>query len=75
METKTEQPSNMVTSQLDATWAAVLAEAIRRGACVDCLRASDWQSFNSEHEVLRERVKFVKHLGACPRRRRQGGRR
>jgi hypothetical protein len=51
----------------DEVWAAARAEAERRGACITCLRHSDWRSFDNEYPEVRKRVRFVRHRGECPR--------
>ena len=49
-------------------WAQVSAEAEKRGACISCLRASDWESYGNPWNAKPEgRAKFVRHRGACPR--------
>ena len=51
-------------------WAAVAAEAERRGACLACLRASAWESYGNPWNARPEgRARFVKHRGPCPARR------
>lgn len=50
-------------------WAVVADEAERRGACVDCLRRSDWESYGNPWNPPERpdgRAKFVRHRGACP---------
>lgn len=50
-------------------WSEVRAEAEHRGACVACLRASDWRSYGNPWNAKPDgRAKFVRHRGACPRR-------
>ncbi len=56
----------------DETWSAARAEAERRGACIECLRASCWRDFGSQYnppERPHGRARLVRHRGECPRER------